>query len=150
MRTAICFAVFALISLNVAAMERTPLGTWKTIDDNSHQVKALVEIVEHDGALTGRVTQLFRKSGEDQNPKCADCAGDKHDQPILGMQILWNLRRDGDEWVGGEILDPDEGKIYRCKMHVSDDGQKLEVRGYIGFSLLGRTQVWERAAPGSS
>ncbi len=62
------------------------------------------------------------------------------------MEILWNLHRDGDEWDGGEILDPDEGKTYRCKMHVSDDGSKLDVRGFVGFSLLGRTQVWERAS----
>ena len=136
-----------LLSSSVAASDLTPVGTWKTIDDTSHQAKALVEITEHDGALSGHVTQLFRKPSEDQNPKCADCPGDKHDKPILGLEILWNLHRDGDEWAGGEILDPDEGKTYRCKMHVSDDGQKLEVRGYIGISLLGRTQVWERAAP---
>jgi uncharacterized protein (DUF2147 family) len=136
-----------LFASTAFAADRTPVGTWKTIDDNSHQAKALVEITEHDGALSGRVTQLFRKPGEDQNPKCADCSGNKHDKPIIGIEILWNLHRDGDEWVGGEILDPDEGKTYRCKMHVSDDGFKLEVRGFIGFSLLGRTQVWERASP---
>src|ERR1700744_3344909 len=114
------FVILSLVALasTAFAVDRTPVGTWKTIDDNSHQMKALVEITEHDGALSGRVTQLFRKPSEDQNPKCADCPGDKQEKPILGMEILWNLRREGDEWIGGEILDPDEGKTYRCTMHV--------------------------------
>jgi uncharacterized protein (DUF2147 family) len=133
-----------LFSASVFAADRTPIGTWKTIDDDTHEPKALVEITEHDGALSGRVVKLFRKPSEDQNPKCKDCSGERKDQPVMGMTILWNLRRDGDEWNGGEILDPDEGKIYRCKLHVDETGTRLDVRGFIGFSLLGRTQVWER------
>ncbi|HEX4481747.1 MAG TPA: DUF2147 domain-containing protein [Rudaea sp.] len=133
-----------LISGSVFAADRTPIGTWKTIDDDTHEPKALVEITEHDGALSGHVVKLFRKPSEDQNPKCKECSGDRKDQPIMGMTILWNLRRDGDEWNGGEIIDPDGGKIYRCKLQVDETGTRLDVRGFIGFSLLGRTQVWER------
>jgi uncharacterized protein (DUF2147 family) len=140
----------SLIAASATAADRSPVGTWKTIDDETHQPKAIVEIAEHDGALSGRVVELFRKPGEDQNPKCKDCAGDRKDQPIIGMTILWNLHRDGDEWNGGEIIDPDGGKIYRCKLRVDDTGAKLEVRGFIGFSLLGRTQVWERASASAS
>jgi uncharacterized protein (DUF2147 family) len=131
--------------MSVLAADRTPVGTWKTIDDDTHEAKAIVDITEQNGVVSGHIVKLFRKPGEDQNPKCKDCAGDRKDQPIIGMTILWNLRRDGDEWKGGEILDPDGGKIYRCKLHVDETGTKLEVRGFIGFSLLGRTQVWERA-----
>jgi len=63
------------------------------------------------------------------------------------MTILWNLRRQGDTWEGGEILDPENGSVYRCKLHPVSDGSKLEVRGFIGISLLGRTQTWMRARP---
>ena len=144
MRLIIVF--LTLLASSASAADRTPVGTWTTIDDDSHQAKAVVEITERDGVLSGHVIKLFRMPGEDQNPKCKDCSGEHKDQPILGMTILWNLHRDGDEWNGGEIIDPDGGKVYRCKLHVDESGTKLEVRGFIGFSLLGRTQVWERAS----
>jgi len=121
----------------------SPVGIWKTIDDDSHEARSLVEITERDGVLSGRVIELFPRPGEDPNPLCKDCQGERRDQPVIGMTILWNLHRDGDVWDGGEILDPEEGKTYRCRLH--PHGDKLEVRGYIGISLLGRTQVWERA-----
>jgi uncharacterized protein (DUF2147 family) len=143
MRASILFSL--LLVGSALAADRTPVGTWKTIDDDTHQPKAIVDIAEHDGALTGRVVKLFRKAGEDPNPKCTDCSGERKDQPIIGMTILWNLHRDGNEWKGGEIIDPDNGKIYRCKLAVDETGNKLDVRGFIGFSLLGRTQIWERA-----
>ena len=137
--------VLALLAFSARAAEPSPIGLWKTIDDDTHEVKALVEISEHDGVLSGRVTQLFRKPGEDQNPFCVPCQGERHTQRVLGMTILWNMHHDGDEWDGGEILDPEEGEIYRCKLHPIDGGTKLEVRGFVGISLFGRTQVWERA-----
>lgn len=125
----------------------SPLGTWTTIDDVSHKPRALVEISEHDGVLSGQIVRLFREPGEDPDPRCEDCTGARHDQRVLGMTILWNLRRHGDTWDGGEILDPEDGSIYRCKLHPAGDGSKLEVRGFIGISLLGRTQTWVRATP---
>ena len=147
LRCSLALALLAAALGNAdAAVSTDPTGTWKTIDDETHEPRAIVEISEHDGALTGRIVKLFRKPGEDPAPHCTPCSGERHDQPVLGMTILWNLHRDGDTWSGGEILDPEEGKTYRCKLHVADDGT-LEVRGYIGVSLLGRTQVWQRAAP---
>jgi uncharacterized protein (DUF2147 family) len=131
----------------VQAIEPPPLGTWRTIDDETHEAKALVEITEQDGIVFGHIVKLFRRPGEIQDPVCKACEGERHDLRVIGMTILWNLRRDGDEWVGGEILDPEEGKIYRCKLHPIDGGARLEVRGFIGISLLGRTQVWERVGP---
>jgi len=128
---------------STAAAAPSPIGIWKTIDDDTHEAKALVEIGEHDGVLSGRIVKLFRKPGEDPAPACAKCKGERHDQPVLGMTILWNMHRDDDVWDGGEILDPKEGKTYRCKLRLAADGT-LEVRGFIGISLLGRTQVWER------
>ena len=146
MKTVILSSLLLVACGVAAASDRSPVGTWNTVNDETHERTAVVEIVEKDGALSGRVISLFPKPGQNPAPRCQDCSGDKKDQPVIGMTIIWNVRQDGDEWDGGEIFDPDGGKTYRCKMHVSDDGQKIEVRGYIGISLLGRTQVWERAA----
>jgi uncharacterized protein (DUF2147 family) len=133
-----------------AAAAFTPVGTWKTIDDASQRPRSLVEITEDGDALSGRIIRLFVDPGEDPDPRCDKCPGARRDQRVIGMQILWNLRRDGDAWSGGEILDPESGEIYRVTIRPSADGDRLEVRGYIGISLLGRTQVWERAGQPAS
>jgi len=139
-------AALLLIAAVHPAAVSSPVGTWQTIDDETHKPRALVRIEEHDGALSGRIVQLFREPGEDPNPRCVDCPGERRNQPVLGMTILWNLRRDGDRWDGGEILDPESGETYRVTVRPREDGTHLDVRGYIGISLLGRTQVWQRAA----
>jgi uncharacterized protein (DUF2147 family) len=128
------------------ARESTPLGTWTTIDDVSHHPRSLVEISADGGVLSGRIVRLFQGPNEDPDPRCVDCKGERHDARVLGMTILWNLRRHGGDWDGGEILDPESGKVYRVTLHLTAGGDRLEVRGYIGISLLGRTQIWERAA----
>ena len=130
---------------NANAAEPTPLGVWTTIDDHSRKPRSEVEISERDGALYGKVVHIYPQPGEPADPRCEDCKGERHDQPILGMTILWNLKRNGDAWDGGEILDPESGDTYRVTLHPTADGKQLEVRGYIGFALFGRTQVWERA-----
>ncbi len=141
-------AIFVLLACPCAILaqtaDTTPVGTWRTIDDETHEARSLVQISEHDGVLSGQVIEIFRKVGEDPNPPCKECPGERHNQPLIGMTILWNLHRHGDTWEGGEILDPESGKIYRCNLHVAEGGSRLEVRGFIGFALLGRTQVWER------
>lgn len=121
----------------------TPVGTWKTIDDASGQAKALVQITETDGQLSGKVVKVLQ-SDQGPQPRCTKCDGERHDQPIEGMTVLWGLHRDGDAWSGGKILDPVKGRVYKCKMQLTEGGSKLKVRGFIGFSLLGRTQVWIR------
>lgn len=131
---------------NLAAAP-SPVGSWRTIDDETHKPRALVTIEEHDGIVSGHIVRLFREPGEDPNPLCVDCPAERHNQPVLGMTILWNFRQDGNAWTGGEVLDPEEGKIYRATLRLHDNGARLEVRGYIGVPLLGRSQVWERADP---
>ncbi len=121
------------------------VGTWKTIDDETGKVKSLVEISEAKGVFTGKIVKLFRPPEEDQNPKCDKCSGDKKNQPLIGLEILWGLKKDSEnKWNDGEIMDPKKGKTYSCKMELVEEGKKLKVRGFIGFSLLGRTQVWEK------
>lgn len=131
--------LFSLCSAVVLA-DSTPVGVWKTIDDATHQPKALVEISQAaDGQLSGKVIKLL------QHPDAVcEAEGAQKGKPILGMTILWGLKPDGDGWDGGKIMDPKSGKIYSAKMSFMDGDKKLKVRGFIGFSLLGRTQIWER------
>jgi uncharacterized protein (DUF2147 family) len=123
----------------------TAVGRWKTIDDKTGKPKSIVAIAEEDGKLIGTVEELLDPKPDDPHPKCTKCEGDRKDQPIEGMKILWGMKKDGSGWSGGKILDPDNGKTYKCSMTVTDGGKKLDVRGYIGISLIGRTQTWDRA-----
>lgn len=126
------------------ADDTSPVGLWKNIDDVSGKPKALIRITESNGELQGRIEKLFRAPDQDQNPKCDKCQDARKDQPIIGMVFMSGLKKDGDEYAGGEILDPDNGKVYKSKMHLTDAGKKLSVRGYIGIPMLGRSQVWVR------
>ncbi len=121
----------------------TVTGDWKTIDDETGVTKSIVRISQNpDGELEGKVVEILH-SEQGPDPICKECPGDRKGKPIKGMVILWGLTDAGDDtWKGGEILDPKKGKIYRAKLRLREDG-KLEVRGFIGFSLIGRTQVWE-------
>ena len=101
-----------------------------------------VEIFEHDGMLYGRVARILDPAKA--NAVCVSCTDDRKDKPVLGLQIIRGLKPDGDEWDGGEILDPKNGKIYKAKLHLEDGGKKLLVRGFIGISIFGRTQTWLR------
>lgn len=122
----------------------SPVGLWKTIDDKSGKPGGLVRIELVEGSYQGRIEKIFPEPGEDQNPKCVKCEGPRHNQPVIGLIIMRNLTKQGDEYQGGEILDPRTGKVYRVKMKLEDGGKKLDVRGFIGFSMLGRTQTWYR------
>jgi uncharacterized protein (DUF2147 family) len=138
-------ALAAMLTLPVAwADDASPVGLWKNIDDVSGKPKALIRISDNKGSLEGRIEKLYRPAGQDQNPKCDRCEGVNKDQPILGMVFMSGLTRSGDEYSGGQILDPDNGKIYKSKLTLLDGGKKLNVRGYIGVPMLGRSQVWVR------
>ncbi len=127
------------------AMSTSPVGMWKTLDDKTGEARSLIKVWTEKGELLGRIEKLYQKPGENPNPLCDKCSGENKDKPIIGMTVMWGLEEDGDEWNGGQILDPDDGKIYKCKVQVVEGGQKLEVRGFIGFALIGRTQTWVRA-----
>ena len=125
--------------------EATPVGKWTTIDDETKKPKSVIAIYEENGKLFGKIEKLFREPNEEQNPVCDKCEGALKNQPIIGMVIMRDLKKDDDEWTGGTILDPANGKTYKCKIAVEDKGKRLKVRGYVGMSLLGRTQKWNRA-----
>jgi len=136
----------ALLAGAVTAFAQTdsPVGTWQTIDDHTGQPKALVQISQDaNGTLSGKVIKGLNPNDQ-PDKRCTACTDARKGQPILGMTIISDMKKDGDNWDGGQILDPENGKLYKCKMHVEDGGQKLVVRGYIGVSLLGRSQTWIR------
>lgn len=139
--------VFLGILIGVSAFADTnnsPVGTWLTIDDNTHKPTALIQIMQsNDGALIGKAIKGLRPTDSSER-RCTECSDERKNQKIQGMTIMKNMKPDGDGWDGGKILDPDIGTEYSCKMHLEDGGRKLVVRGYIGFSLIGRTQVWIR------
>jgi uncharacterized protein (DUF2147 family) len=137
-------AALAMSSAAAWADDASPVGLWKNIDDVSGKPKALIRITESNGVLQGKLEKLFRAPEQDQNPVCDKCEGVNKDKPILGLMFMWGLKKDGDEYNGGEILDPDNGKVYRSKMQLVDGGKKLKVRGYIGMPMLGRSQTWLR------
>lgn len=116
-----------------------------TIDDETGQAKSHINIWVHNGVAYGKIIKLLnRKPGEDPDPVCTECKDSNAGKKVVGLTILQGLKQDGDEWKGGTILDPKNGKTYKCKVKAENGGQVLKVRGFIGFSLLGRTQVWKK------
>jgi len=131
------------------AANDTPVGNWKTIDDETGQAKSIVQITDENGELKATIVKLLNRSPSDiardgEVALCKKCDGELKDKPIEGMNIMWGVHQDGDVWSGGHILDPKTGKVYKVKLSMLDGGQKLKVRGYIGFSWVGRSQEWER------
>lgn len=140
------FLLLVLVALpSVAhADAASPIGKWKTIDDETGEAKAVVRIYDKGGKLYGSIEKLFPRPGVDLKGKCNECDGRHKDKPIVGLEIVWGLEEDDGEWEDGKILDPKSGTVYKCKMHLASGGKKLKVRGYVGFSLVGRTQTWVR------
>lgn len=120
---------------------QTVVGKWKTIDDQSGQAKSIVEIYEKSGKIYGKVIEIFDHAHK--KDLCNDCEGEDANKPIIGLTIIKGLSKDGNEYNSGEIMDPKNGRHYRCTI-VLQSKDKLKVRGYIGFALLGRTQYWYR------
>jgi len=126
-----------------AADLNSPIGLWTTIDDNTGKPRGQVRIYEHAGKLFGKLEKSFRPDAESR--RCTKCTDERKDNPVIGLVIIRNVMRDGDDYQGGDILDPDNGSVYRCRLKLENGGKKLKVRGFIGISLFGRTQTWERA-----
>ena len=137
-------ALILTFAATAAFAQASPVGLWKTIDDETKAEKSHVRISEADGVLSGRIEKLLDPKKQDS--KCDKCTDSRKDQPVLGMTILEGVKKDGDDntWAGGTILDPNNGKVYKVQISPKDGGKALDVRGYIGMPLLGRTQTWLR------
>ena len=130
-----------LIITSLQSNAQSVFGKWKTIDDNTGEAKSIVEIFESSGKVYGKIVEIMDATKRDK--KCEKCTGTDKDKPVLGLIIIKGLSKDGDEYNGGKITDPESGKIY--KSYIKPIGKdKLEVRGYIGFALIGRSQTWIR------
>ena len=135
------FLIIVLGLFPMASTAQSIAGQWVTIDDNTGKKRSIVEIYEEGGKYFGKITKLFREPGEDQDPVCDECEDHRKNQKIIGMNIITDMRKEGDELTGGEIMDPENGSVYKCK--IWRDGDELKVRGYLYF--LYRTQTWQAA-----
>ncbi|GCC51861.1 DUF2147 domain-containing protein [Chryseotalea sanaruensis] len=133
--------LLALLFISASGYAQTSvLGKWKTIDDETNKEKSVVEIFEKGGKVYGKITRLFRNKNEDQDPVCLECdeEDDRFKKKIIGMEIIRDMKKDGTEFSEGTILDPNNGKVYRCRIWL--EGSELKVRGYLGPFY--RTQTW--------
>jgi uncharacterized protein (DUF2147 family) len=132
----------AIVPLRAA--EPSAVGLWEQVDENSGKAESWFKITERNGVYEGAIVKMFQKPGEDPNWVCDKCEGAERGKPVLGLMLIKGMRRNGSTYEDGTIMDPRDGSVYRALMRLSPDGQKLEVRGYLGISLFGRSQVWNR------
>jgi uncharacterized protein (DUF2147 family) len=128
-----------VLLFSITSNSQSIIGKWKTIDDVTGKEKSIVEIYQVEGKIYAKIDKLLTKGEE--NKICENCEGDNKNKPMKGMVIINGLTKDGDEWNGAKILDPKTGKEYKCYLAL-ENPDKLKVRGYIGFAILGRTQYW--------
>lgn len=144
MKKTLLLILVLFVATSASAQRDAIFGKWKTIDDNTGKARSVVEIYEKDGEAYAKIVELFREEGEEENPICDECDADddRYNQPVRGMEIMRGLEYSAksNEWDDGKILDPENGKVYECKIWVDEESGNLRVRGYILF--LYRTQTW--------
>jgi uncharacterized protein (DUF2147 family) len=131
-----------LLILTITINAQDIFGKWNSMNDDTGEIDSVIEVYKKDGKAYAKVIEI--KDKERQNAVCDLCEGKNKNKPILGLNILTGLEKDGDEWSGGKILDPRKGKIYKCYIEL-ENSNKLKIRGYVGFALIGRTAYWKRA-----
>ena len=136
------FLTFALLLHTISLNAQTIFGKWNSKNEETGEIDSVIEVYEKNGKAFAKVVEI--KDSERQNSVCDLCEGDNKNKPILGLNILTGLEKNDNEWSGGEILDPRNGKVYKCYIELVKPN-KLKIRGYIGFALLGKTAYWERA-----
>ncbi|MDR6845869.1 DUF2147 domain-containing protein [Flavobacterium granuli] len=141
MKKSIVFSLVVFFAMIFNVQGQTVLGKWKTIDDETGETKSIVEVYEKSGKVYGKVVEILR--ADHKKDVCSKCEGADKNKPILGMVIINGLKKDGSEYNGGTILDPENGKKYKCYITL-ESPDKLKLRGYIGLSIMGRTQYWSR------
>ena len=132
-------SILFIITLSFTLNGQSIIGQWETYDDKTKEKKAVIEIYQTDNLYFGKIVKSFK--GE-KNALCENCKGINKNKPIIGLVVIENIKKDGNKFNGGTVLDPDNGETYKCNLKLINN--KLEVRGYLGFSLFGRTQYWVR------
>ena len=141
-RTLLCLLASASASMASVVFAQSPAGLWKTVDDATGREKAVIRITEASGVFTGKIEKLLDSAKQDS--KSDERADSRKGQPILGLTIIRNIKKGESHWEGGDILDAANGKVYRARLTLSEDNKKLDVRGYMGTPMFGRTQTWSR------
>ena len=131
----------AVAGFPLRAADPTAVGLWEQVDENTGKAESWFKITERNGTYEGTIVKIFFKPGEDENWTCDKCEGADRGKPVLGLTLIKGMKRNGLDFENGTIMDPRDGSVYRALMRLAPDGQKLEVRGYLGFSFLGRSQV---------
>jgi uncharacterized protein (DUF2147 family) len=126
------------------ATEPSAVGLWEQVDEKSGKPESWFRISERNGVYEGNIVKIFYKPGDDPNWVCDKCEGAERNAPVLGLMLIKGMQRRGLSYENGTIMDPRDGSVYRALMQLSPDGRKLEVRGYLGISLFGRSQIWNR------
>jgi len=141
--TSLLVATLLFFTRLVAAPPPSPVGIWRTIDDITNKPRGLIRLYEQEGKLFGKIEASFDMF--EAKEICDRCEGDRRNRPVIGLIVVRNMKKSGtNEYTGGDILDPDTGQVYKCRITLDDNGRRLIVRGYIGIALLGRSQVWFR------
>jgi len=133
-------SVLFLISMNFL-LSQTVEGKWYTMNSDTNEKESIIEVYKENNKIYAKILTILNE--EDKHKLCDLCTGKDKDKPIEGMVILKGLQKDGEEWSDGKILDPQNGKYYKCYISLINKN-KLKIRGYIGFSLIGRTEYWQR------
>ena len=134
---------FLSVFSSLAYANSSPVGLWKTIDDDTGKPRSLIRISDKNGELIATIEKGLLPSNS-PNEVCNQCTGERKGKPLIGMVIMDGMKAKGEVFEGGHILDPDNGVTYKCKIKLDSTGKKLEVRGFIGASLFGRSQTWMR------
>jgi uncharacterized protein (DUF2147 family) len=135
-------SLVCVLLLSNALYSQTIFGKWNSFDEDTNKIESVIEVYQKNGKAYAKIIEIT--DPERQDATCFKCKGKRKDERILGMDILTGLEKDDDEWSGGKILDPKNGKEYKCYIKLLDDNT-LKLRGYVGISMFGRTAIWKRA-----
>jgi uncharacterized protein (DUF2147 family) len=144
LKSLVLLAILIPASVMPARAQPSAVGLWEQVDEKTGKAESWFKLTDHGGVYEGQIVKIFFKPGEDENWVCDKCEGAERGKPVLGLTLIKGMRRNGTSYEGGTIMDPRDGTVYRALMQLSPDGQQLEVRGYVGISLFGRSQTWRR------
>jgi uncharacterized protein (DUF2147 family) len=131
-------------ALQAATFNRALLGNWITIDDKTNKPSSVITLFDRGGVVFGKVSHIFVEGRQHTDDICRHCQGADRNKPILGLVIIKNMHCENNKCVDGRIVDPRDGKVYHARMQLIDGGRALNVRGYVGIPLFGRSVTWYR------